>query len=234
MALAADGRIVASAAVAVVAAAMESPTLLGLGHAQLRAVRGRVAQLAPTALAGLHAPLAGDGTLLPDPAGGRSIGATYEVALADGSATLSAAQARASNLARAAALLADPPALTAIGDFEGVRCVSHDRLPFAGAVADEAAATAAAPSLRGAQLEDLPRQDGAYACFALGSRGLTLAPLLGELIAARIEGEPSPVESDLAAAVDPARFLLQALRRGLLRSQPAPISGTRAASGTSQ
>jgi tRNA 5-methylaminomethyl-2-thiouridine biosynthesis bifunctional protein len=147
---------------------------------------------------------------------------------------LSADQARASNLARAAALLAEPPALTAIGDFDGVRCVSHDRLPFAGAVADEAAATAAAPSLRGAQLEDLPRQDGAFACFALGSRGLTLAPLLGELIAARIEGEPWPVESDLAAAVDPARFLLQALRRGLLRSQPAPISETRADSGTSQ
>lgn len=232
MAMAADGRIVASAAVAVIAAAMESPTLLGLGHAQLRAVRGRVAQLAPAALAGLRAPLAGDGTLLPDPAGGRSIGATYEVALEDGSEGLSAAQARASNLARAAALLAEPPALTAIGDFEGVRCVSHDRLPFAGAVPDEAAASAAAPLLRGAQLQDVPRQDGAYACFALGSRGLTLAPLLGELIAARIEGEPLPVESDLAAAVDPARFLLQSLRRGLLRGPPAPISGTRAASGT--
>lgn len=233
-AVAADGRVVASAAVAVVAAAMASPSVLGLRFAQLRAVRGRIAQLAPAALAGLRAPLAGDGTLLADPAGGRSIGATYEVALEDGSETLSAAQARASNLARAAALLAEPPALTAIGDFEGVRCVSHDRLPFAGAVADEAAAAAAAQSLRGAQLEDVPRRDGAYACFALGSRGLTLAPLLGELIAARIEGEPLPVESDLAAAVDPARFLLQSLRRALLPSPPAPISATRSASGNFQ
>jgi tRNA 5-methylaminomethyl-2-thiouridine biosynthesis bifunctional protein len=53
-----------------------------------------------------------------------------------------------------------------------------------------------------------------YGCFALASRGLALAPLLAELIAAQIEGEPLPLERDLVEAVDPARFLLRALRRG--------------------
>ena len=68
--------------------------------------------------------------------------------------------------------------------------------------------------LTGAHLDDLPRQAGLYGCYALASRGLTLAPLLAELIAAQIEGEPPPLERDLVEAVDPARFLLRALRRG--------------------
>jgi tRNA 5-methylaminomethyl-2-thiouridine biosynthesis bifunctional protein len=85
-----------------------------------------------------------------------------------------------------------------------------------GSVAEEAAAAAIAGGLRGAQLADLPRRPGAYAAFALGSRGLTFAPLAAELIAARIEGEPLPIESALADAVDPARVLLQRLRRGLV------------------
>jgi tRNA 5-methylaminomethyl-2-thiouridine biosynthesis bifunctional protein len=67
--------------------------------------------------------------------------------------------------------------------------------------------------LRGAHLRDLPRQPGLYGAFGLGSRGLVLAPLAAELIAAQIEGEPWPVERALAAALDPARFLLQRLRR---------------------
>ena len=105
-------------------------------------------------------------------------------------------------------------ALAVTGVFDGVRCVAHDRLPLAGAVADEAAATAQASRLRGAHPADLPRRAGLFASFALGSRGLTLAPLAGEVIAAQLEGEPWPVEGDLAAALDPARFLLRRLRSG--------------------
>ena len=85
---------------------------------------------------------------------------------------------------------------------------------------DELAARAAGRDLRGAHLVDVPRRQGLYACFALGSRGLTLAPLLAELIAASIEGEPLPVERALAAAVDPARFLLGSLRRDAALQSP--------------
>jgi tRNA 5-methylaminomethyl-2-thiouridine biosynthesis bifunctional protein len=69
-------------------------------------------------------------------------------------------------------------------------------------------------SLTGAQLADLPRRPGLYCLFALGSRGLALAPLLGEQIAAQIEGEPEPLERPLGAGIDPARYLLRHLRRG--------------------
>lgn len=101
-----------------------------------------------------------------------------------------------------------------LGTFDGLRCVARDRLPLAGAAADEALAWQHAKRLKGAHFEDLPRRAGMFASFALGSRGLTLAALMGELIACRIEGEPLPIERDLAAAIDPARFLLRELRTG--------------------
>jgi tRNA 5-methylaminomethyl-2-thiouridine biosynthesis bifunctional protein len=39
----------------------------------------------------------------------------------------------------------------------------------------------------------------------MGSRGLTFAALCGELLAARLHGEPLPLEPRLAAALDTAR-----------------------------
>jgi tRNA 5-methylaminomethyl-2-thiouridine biosynthesis bifunctional protein len=41
---------------------------------------------------------------------------------------------------------------------------------------------------------------------AMGSRGLTLALLCGEILAARWQGEPLPVEAKLAKALDAARY----------------------------
>ena len=40
---------------------------------------------------------------------------------------------------------------------------------------------------------------------ALGARGLTLAPLLAELLAARLNDEPLPLPARLVAALDPRR-----------------------------
>jgi tRNA 5-methylaminomethyl-2-thiouridine biosynthesis bifunctional protein len=154
------------------------------------------------------------------PGGTVSIGATYETPLdVDPDATaLDEERATASNLARLARLLAEVPAATPVGTFDGLRCVARDRLPLAGAAADEALAWQQAERLKGAHFEDVPRRAGMFACFALGSRGLTLAALLGELIACRIEGEPLPIERDLAAAIDPGRFLLRELRTGRTRA----------------
>jgi tRNA 5-methylaminomethyl-2-thiouridine biosynthesis bifunctional protein len=177
-------------------------------------VRGRVTHLDPAPFAALAAPIAGDGTLLRAPDDTVSIGATYETPLDidPDVGALDDARATASNLARLARLLAHAPPAASIGTFDGRRCVARDRLPLAGSAPDETLAFREAERLRGAHFEDLPRRAGLYGCFALGSRGLTLAALLAELIACRIEGEPLPVERALAAAVDPARFLLRSLR----------------------
>jgi tRNA 5-methylaminomethyl-2-thiouridine biosynthesis bifunctional protein len=63
------------------------------------------------------------------------------------------------------------------------------------------------------QVRMLPRERGLFVLTALGARGLTLAPLLGRLVAAQATGSPWPLEQDLADAVDPARWLVRAARR---------------------
>ena len=68
----------------------------------------------------------------------------------------------------------------------GVRCGVHDRLPITGRVHN-------AP-------------EGLYLNAAMGSRGLTLALLCGELLAAQWHGEPLPVEAKLAKFLEAARF----------------------------
>jgi tRNA 5-methylaminomethyl-2-thiouridine biosynthesis bifunctional protein len=211
----ADGRLIGAAAVAIVASALGAPSLLQ-SDVTLQSVPGRLTLIESAVLGELRAPLTGDGYMLRGLAGELALGATYETALPDDAweAELSDEQAIAGNLARLSRLLRDPPEVKTLSNVAGVRCVARDRLPLAGAAGDELRAWEQRAILKGAHLNDLPRQAGLYGCYALASRGLTLAPLLGELIAAQIEGEPLPLERDLVEAVDPARFLLRALRRG--------------------
>ena len=63
------------------------------------------------------------------------------------------------------------------------RVGSKDRLPIAGKI-----------------------EDKIYVIGSLGSRGFSLAPLLGEFIASQINNSPSPISSGIALAIDPLRF----------------------------
>jgi tRNA 5-methylaminomethyl-2-thiouridine biosynthesis bifunctional protein len=225
---AADLSTAAGAPVLIAANALDVPRLLSVSL-PLTAVRGRITQLEPAPFAALAAPVIGGGNLVRAPDGSVWIGATYETPLGvDLVAPLDDARATAGNLARLDRLFDGAPVAAPVGTFDGQRCVARDRLPLAGAVTDTALAQQQSVRLNGAHLEDLPRRAGIYACAALGSRGLTLAALLGELIACRIEGEPLPIERSLAAAVDPGRFLLRELRTGrshALQSERTTPSG---------
>jgi len=68
----------------------------------------------------------------------------------------------------------------------GVRCGVHDRLPMTGRVWNT--------------------PEGLYMNTAMGSRGLTLGLLCGELLAAQWHGEPLPIEARLAKFLDATRF----------------------------
>ena len=208
------GEVLARAPLLVVAAALDSPRLLRAASLPVQAIPGQVTFISAPPLRSLRAGLGGDGTLLHSPDGRLAVGATYETPLGAPVVGLDERMAARSNLARLERLLAQPVDARIEGRYSGVRCVARDRLPYAGTVADERAAAAAAPLLRGAHFEDLPRHAGLHASFAHGSRGLTFAALAAELIAAQAEGEPLPVERALADAIDPARVLLRRLRRG--------------------
>jgi tRNA 5-methylaminomethyl-2-thiouridine biosynthesis bifunctional protein len=208
---AADGTVIASAPVVVLANAEDAARLAAPG-APLKRVRGQLTLLPGERVAALRAVLAGAGHLAPAVEGTAVAGATYDFDDDDAEAR---EEAHTSNLARLENLLPgasaglDPATL---GGSVGFRCVSADRLPLIGALPD--AAALGGRSSAGAAPRDLLRAPGLYGIIALGSRGLTWAALGAELLAGMVEGEPPPLESDLLDAIDPARFALRRLRRG--------------------
>jgi tRNA 5-methylaminomethyl-2-thiouridine biosynthesis bifunctional protein len=207
---------VARAPIVVIASAMSAPRLLETRFTPVRPIRGRITQLALGELAGLRAGIAGLGYVVPGLDGRVTVGATYEPIEADDGPGIAEQTAHESNLQRLSKLLARPESVRFDGGFDGIRCVATDRMPLAGAVGDEREALGPGARLHGAHLGDVPRVEGLYGSFALGSRGLSLAPLLGELVACLIEGEPLPLERSLVRSVDPARFLLKRLRTNRL------------------
>ena len=214
VAQAADGTAIAAAPVCVLANAHDAARLAPLGAPVLKRVRGQVTCLPAGSCGGLTAVVAGPGYLVPTPAGAVA-GASYDLDDADPAPRTTG---HAGNLRRVAQLLSDPPRFDP-ADLRGevaFRCVAEDRLPLIGALPDTGAARAARAKLTGAQLRDLPRLPGLYGALAYASRGLTWAALGGEIVASLIEGEPLPLEGDLADAVDPGRFVLKLLRRGRL------------------
>ncbi|PMJ91385.1 bifunctional tRNA (5-methylaminomethyl-2-thiouridine)(34)-methyltransferase MnmD/FAD-dependent 5-carboxymethylaminomethyl-2-thiouridine(34) oxidoreductase MnmC [Vibrio sp. 10N.261.55.A7] len=105
---------------------------------------------------------------------------------------------------------------------QGIRSVSRDHLPFVGNVGDLDAIKT--------QYQDLhkfnPKRDSLDAikpvtsypnlyCFiGLGSRGLSSAPLLAEVLASQICGDPLPLPADVLEAIHPSRMWVRRLRKG--------------------
>ncbi len=173
----------------------------------LRRVRGQVSHLPAAQLPELRLALCREGYLTPPLDGLACVGASYDF----DDDPQPRRESHAGNLARLGQMLpgAEAPfSPDALDGRVGFRSVAPDRLPVVGAL------PAAPPEDREMRLADVPRLPGAFALTGLASRGLTWAWLAAELLASRLEGEPLPLETDLADALDPARFLLRALRKG--------------------
>lgn len=212
-ALDAHGRTLAQAPVVVLANAGDAVRLAGLRHVALQPVRGQLTLLPAGSASPLPCPAIGDGYAVPLDDGTLLIGATFEPDDVDPAIRVAG---HAENLERVRRLLPglidDVPALDTLRGRVAFRWVAGDRLPLIGPLADEAQAVANARALSGAKARDLPRMPGLYGAFGYGSRGLVWGALGAELIASQLDGEPWPIERELAEAVDPARFLIRALR----------------------
>jgi len=213
----AQGTVLARAPVVVLANAVDALRLAPARALPLRRVRGQVSHVPASLLPPLAAVLCREGYLAPPWRGLCALGASFDFDDDDPQPRLAG---HVSNLARLESLLPgaaariDPASLSGR---VGFRTASPDRLPLAGALPD---ADACGPLPAG--LADIPRQPGLYALLGYGARGLVWAQLAAELLAAQLEGEPLPLESDLVAALDPARFALRALRRGHGRAHASP------------
>lgn len=215
----AAGAVIAEAPVVIIAAGSSAASFAQTRELPLTAIRGQVTHLPADALPALSAisqVLCGEGYLTRPVQGMCCVGASYDF---DSDPALRQAS-HEENLERLAQLL---PQANQNADraytgrayagrtYAGrvaFRSVSPDRLPLVGALPDAAA------TITGSRLRDVPRLPGLYGLLGYGSRGLTWAPLAAELLACYLEGEPLPVESELATALDPARFALKAHRRG--------------------
>ncbi len=91
-------------------------------------------------------------------------------------------------LPESAKALAPQIASGAARAWAAVRCTVPDRLPVVGAV-------------------DATALPGLLVCTGMGARGMTLAVLCGELLAAQLDGEPLPVPLRQARALAPQRLL---------------------------
>lgn len=101
----------------------------------------------------------------------------------------------------------------------GVRCATRDHLPMVGAVADYDAMLVEYKKLdiavkRGQPVADAPTHQNLFLLGALGSRGLSSAPLAAEVLAAQIAGEPMPLDSETLAALNPNRMWIRKLIKG--------------------
>ena len=206
----AKGALLADAPLLVLANADGAAALLApLGHTlgPLRRTRGQVTHWADATPSALRLPVAGDGYAIPLAGGGLLCGATRHDDDEDPAVRDEDHRVNRSRLQRLTGLIGPSDPAQWQGRV-GWRLGTDDRLPLAGAMP-----LAAMP--QGQRLDQarmLPRETGLFVLTALGARGLTLAPLLGRLVAAQATGTPWPLEQDLADAVDPGRGIVRAAR----------------------
>jgi tRNA 5-methylaminomethyl-2-thiouridine biosynthesis bifunctional protein len=214
-ALAADGRLIAAAPVLVLANSNETTRLASVAQA-LQRIRGQISYVPEADLQAPRIVVTGAGYVLPAADGVVVTGSTYDRDDDDPEPQLRGHEA---NLLRLAQLLPQARVTADAARLEGAvgfRCAAPDHLPLVGAMPDVEAARMSKAGLHGAQLTDLPRRAGLYCASGYASRGLVWAALAGEMLASLIEGEPLPLEGDLADAMDPGRFVLKQARRGML------------------
>ena len=214
------GHLIARAPVVVLAGGASGtlPQLFMQPVWPVESVRGQLSLFRSETIQAPRVPVHRDGYVLPVIEGRVVVGATYERA-----ASQSAEHANAANLARLENILglsvrarSGTETNRVIDSRVAYRAVARDRLPVIGALPDWRALDPAAVMRAGSRLHHLPRLAGVYVAGAYASRGLTWAALAAEVLACHISGAAVPLEKELLDAVDPARFALHAVRRGLV------------------
>lgn len=171
-----DGETLHEADIVVIAAGWRTPDLWA---APIIPVRGQASLALGLDIA---AGVAWGGYAVPA-AGGVLFGATHDRGVTEVDARQNDDARNLDTLARVLPALAEAAGAVALAGKAGIRATTRDRLPICGSLG---------PSL--------------WCLTGLGSRGLTLAPLLAEHVAALALGAPSPLPTDLADRLSASRF----------------------------
>lgn len=217
----AEGHTQACASVLVAATGSESAQLALLAPYGLQRIRGQITLCArPVESSPLRTVLCGKGYIAPARQERYCFGASFNLHSQDPRVN---EQDQIDNLQRVDELsptLAGrlSAQLAAAQGRVSFRSTSRDYLPLIGALPDqEGARLHFAPLRRNAKAcipGQPPREPGLYISLAHGSKGLTTAPLGGEILAALICAEPAPLPDALLARLDPVRFIIKDQIRG--------------------
>jgi tRNA 5-methylaminomethyl-2-thiouridine biosynthesis bifunctional protein len=198
----AAGQPLARAPQLILAGATDIIRLPQAAHLPLFRFRGQLSHLPAPADAPLRAVVCHEGYATPAYRNIHCIGASFH---RDGPPELRDSD-HAANLDRLQRMLpgycADASPETVDGRV-GFRPVAPDRLPILGQLYHPDAQP------RGRDFSAIERWPGLHVATGYGARGLVWSILMAELLACQLEGEPLPLESELAATVDPARLLLR-------------------------
>lgn len=206
-ALDASGAILAEAPYLIMAGGVGATGFEQFSWLPQTSARGQVSHLPGDKTPGLDIVVTQLGYAMPEIDGIRLIGATH--LLGDCAPQVREIDHR-DNLARLNLIL--PGFATGIDPASlegrvGFRPMSPDRLPIVGPMPEPF------PAGSNSRLHDLPRQPGLWCVQGFGARGIVWSALMADLLLSQLEGEPLPLENDLADAVDPGRFLIKTSRR---------------------
>lgn len=208
-------KLLAEAPIVVVAGANNSADFEQLRHLPLEPVRGQVTSVQASADSrGLKTIVCTDGYITPAVLDMHCLGATFSASDTSTEVRESDHLANIAKLKKISPELHESLSKSPRTGRAALRCVTPDYLPMAGPLLDSAQLLANPPR-HTANPADLPWLDGLYVNTGHGSKGLINAPLCAEMIACSLNGEPSPVDAKLLAALDPNRFLLR--KMGLKR-----------------
>ncbi len=111
---------------------------------------------------------------------------------------------------------------SSIQGWVGLRCVTQDKLPIIGSVVSSDEFCKQYHHLKYDALArfntEPPYLPGCYVTIGHGFKGLTTAPLSGELIAMHLNNEPSVLPELLMQSISPSRFLARQLIRNQLKN----------------
>ena len=100
---------------------------------------------------------------------------------------------------------------------QGIRCVSRDHLPFVGNVGKLEEIKAIyndLPKKKNQQVPNVSSHPNLYCLLGLGSRGLSTAPLMAEVLASQICQDPIPLPNDILELLHPSRMWVRKLKKG--------------------
>ena len=213
------GQTIAVGDTVILTTAWQATDSTGLDFLPLQPIRGQTTQLSSNGvLTKMRCTVCHDGYTPPARSGEHCIGATYGL----NETTLEErAEDHHLNLSQ---LASNVPSLTGalseqrLTGIAAVRCATSDYLPIAGPVPDKIAFNRIFEGLRHDRKRHIdaqqPNIEGLWVFTGLGSRGLTSAPLLSEMLVSMMFQRPPPLPRYLMQAVSPARFLRRRLIKG--------------------